>query len=122
MVRDFPDVTDETETVTQFLQVAAVGKGKTKRARAYIRPIALRYVEGHQQLQMEIQQSRRQSGGPTTVETTPTTDPTTPSELEVEAVETSDVFVDAHWTTALSEIQVQEVDGTWRDVTVFRNK
>ena len=69
---------------------------------------------------MEIQQARRQPLT-TAVEPTPVT-MTVTTTASPEAAMTDDVFVDAHWTTELSEIQVQEIDGTWRDVTVFRNK
>ena len=70
---------------------------------------------------MEIQQSRRQPVS-TEVEPTTLTDTNTSTPATTSAVEIGNVFVDAHWTTELSGIQVQELDGTWRDVTVFRNK
>ena len=32
------------------------------------------------------------------------------------------VFVDSHWSLELENLEVQELDGTWRGVTLFRHK
>ena len=32
-----------------------------------------------------------------------------------------EVFDDSEWSTELEDIEVQELDGRWRDVTVFRH-
>ena len=32
------------------------------------------------------------------------------------------MFVDRDWSVELEDVQVQEIDGTWRDATVYRHK
>ena len=33
----------------------------------------------------------------------------------------SDLFDDTEWNVELEGVEVQEIDGSWRDVTIFRN-
>ena len=120
---NFPDCLDEGETLRKFLDAAAVGKGKTKRARTYVRPIAVRYVERHAQVQLELQIARRQPAAAATTVAIALEPATTVPASGTPAPDTSsnDVFVDVEWSKELQDIEVQELDGTWRGVTMFRH-
>jgi hypothetical protein len=152
MENNFPDVLNDGETVLQFVDVTAKGKGQTNRARGYVRPLALRYVTLHQQLQLEIQQARRQPAvtpvdpqpavaATPAVLTTPVSraatasaalaSVSTASAVALASVSTtsavavstaSNLFVDAHWSTELTDVEVEELDGTWREATIYRHK
>ena len=82
------------------------------RSRAYVNPIAMRYVTAHQQHLFDIQAMRR---SPTRVDVVPLQIPdSTPP--------TNDMFNDDDWNLELKDVEVQEIDGTWRNVTVFRHR
>ena len=59
MDTSFPDVLDDNQSVVEYLEVVANGKGKTSRARRYVEPIARRYIDRHQRVLFEIQSARR---------------------------------------------------------------
>lgn len=59
MITSYPDILNEGETIEKFVEVTAIGKGKTDRSRAYVRGIAIRYVEKHGQHHFEMQKARR---------------------------------------------------------------
>ena len=122
METNFPDCLNEGETVEKFLETVDKGKGQTARARTYVRAIAFRYVQRHAQIQLEVQTTRRQPLEPHTdsVEATAAVSATVP--VPASASPGASVFVDAHWSRELENIEVQELDGTWRGVTLFRHK
>ena len=128
MENNFQDILREGESVSQFTERVSTGKGKTQRARDYIRPIAFRYVERHEKFKFEVQAARRQPAAPaadTTTAPAPTADATTvpaPTADATTAPAPAETFVDANWVCELEDIEVQELDGTWRGVTIFRNK
>ena len=79
--------------------------------------------------QLEIQQARRRPAVDTddpqpTVTDTP--EPTEPTGVTTASASTSvitrDLFEDDHWTVEVTDVQVEELDGTWRDVALFRSK
>ena len=134
MTTDFPDILNEGETVEKFVEVTALGKDKVDRVRAFVHDIAIRYVEKHGQHYFEIQTARRlplsQSPTPPPAATTtsarpeavtPTATTTVATPETVTPAVTPDVFVDSEWVVELEDVQVQELDGTWRDVIVFRH-
>ena len=96
----------------KFVEVVAKGKGMAARSRAYVTPIAVRYVQKHQMHLFDIQAMRRSPG---TVTTVPVQMPDTTSTP-------NDMFNDAEWDLELKDVEVQEIDGTWRNVVLFRNK
>ena len=60
MMTSFPDVLNNGESVQQFVEVAATGRGTTMRARACVTPIATRFLHRHQSVMFELQVARRQ--------------------------------------------------------------
>ena len=63
METNFPDVLnddDGDESVQRFMEVVGKGRGMTTRARAYVTPIATRYLYRHRKVLFEIQSARRQ--------------------------------------------------------------
>ena len=44
------------------------------------------------------------------------------SDVGVSVEPLTDVFVDEEWMTELNDVEVQEIDGTWRGVTLFRHR
>ena len=106
METNFADVLEEGETVDKFVQVAGKGRGMAARSRDYVSPIAIRYVQKHQQHLFQIQKMRREN-----VAASPAPTPLT-----------NDLFDDGDWSKELEDIEVEEIDGTWRNVTVFRSK
>ena len=79
------------------------------RARSYVRPIAVRYVQSHQQYLFQIQAIRRTPGA---VDAAPVHIPATPN---------PDLFNDDEWKLEFGGIEVQEMDGLWRSTTLFRH-
>ena len=120
METSFPDILHEDESVAGYVQVAGKGKGLVQRAREYVRGIAKRYVCEHHQQLMELQHVRRLPANSVSVNTIA---PSTMSALATVTLSSSapSMFNDNDWTTVFEDIQVQEVDGTWRDVTLFRS-
>ena len=72
----------------------------------------MRYVTAHQQHLFDIQAMRR---SPNAVDTVPIQMPDI-------SPPTNDLFNDDDWNVELADVEVQEADGTWRNVTVFRHK
>ena len=107
------DMLEAGESLSKFVQVAAKGKGMAERSRGYVRPIAVRYLQKHQQHLFAIQAMRR---SPDAVEVEPVQIPT------VTAPQTNDLFVDNDWNTEIEGVEVQEIDGAWRSATLFRHK
>lgn len=107
------DVLEEGESLSKFVQVAAKGKGMAERSRVYVRPIAVRYVQKHQQHLFDVQAMRRSPGA---VEVAPVRIPTGTSP------QNNDLFVDNDWNAEIRGIEVQEIDGEWRSATLFRHK
>jgi len=133
----YPDVLAADEAVSKLIEAAGTGKGKTDRARSYTLPIAVRFVDRHQQQQFEIQSARRRVNDDDDEEEEPANTPApvlTPASVLTPATATTsspaasaggaiadDVFVDADWSLELEDIEVQELNGTWRQVNVFRH-
>ena len=124
MESNFADILEEDETVDKFVQVTAKGRGMAVRSRNYVLPIAKRFVYKHQKHLFEIQKVRRETepaptedddpstvSGPMSILSTPLTTPST-----------SEIFNDDDWTKELTDIKVEEMDGEWRNVTLFRSK
>ena len=89
------------------------GKGLAERSRAYVKPIAMRYVTTHQQHLFDIQAMRRSPNAVNVGASLQIPDITPP---------TNDMFNDDDWNLELKDVEVQEADGTWRNVTLFRHK
>ena len=107
------DVLEEGESLSKFVQIASKGKGMAERSRGYVRPIAMRYVHEHQQHLFAVQAMLR---SPDAVEVDPVRIPT------VAVSQTNELFIDDDWDTEIEGIEVQEIDGEWRSVTLFRHK
>lgn len=72
----------------------------------------MRYVTTHRQHLFDIQAMRR---SPNAVDVAPIQMPDI-------APPTNDLFNDDDWNVELADIEVQEANGIWRNVTVFRHK
>ena len=123
MESNFADVLEDGETVDKFVQVAGKGRGMAARSRNYVSPIAVRYVQKHQQHLFLIQKMRRETDADVVDEgaTCPIANVTmvdTPSPTPL----TNKTFDDGDWSKELEDIEVEEIDGTWRNVTVFRSR
>ena len=146
MEANFADVLEEGESVDKFVQVTGKGRGMTVRSRDYVRPIAVRYVQVHCQYLLQLQTLRRETEPPPTtalVVSPAVTSSTTPAAAPFGALSTTaiatpatattvntctstsltnDLFNDDDWDLELDGIEVQEIDETWRAVTLFRHK
>ena len=126
MEANFADVLEEGETVDRFVEVTAKGRGMAARSRDYVIPIAKRYVQKHQQHLFQIQKMRRETDpdvndddASVVVNVAAVAAPSaTPSVTPL----TNDMFNDDEWNKELEDIEVEEIDGTWRNITVFRSK
>lgn len=112
METNFMDVLVEGETTVQFIESMAKGRGMAERAREYVRPIAIRYVKAHQTHLFQLQAARRDPDFTTVVN----------ASVNVPTPHADNIFNDDEWTKELDGIEVQELEGEWRKVTVFRNR
>ena len=111
METNFMDVLVEGETTIKFIVVMATGHGMTERSRSYVRPIAIRYVKTHQKHLFQLQAARRDPNF-TVVDVS----------VSAPSPQVNDLFDDDEWSKELDGIEVQESDGEWRKITLFRNR